>query len=150
MRILVHIQTSTIPPNISARFPIFVPHFLPNSAHVYVRIPVIHPMKIAGYSIESVDILSEIPTASASILVASQSVMRDCIPNEFFSILRKGIFNLFPFVDQVSQRFVPLRNCPRLDILKRCRENCALDNNYKPLKRRSIASWKPKRRRLLI
>lgn len=74
------------PPIISAYFPIFSHHFFQNSIPRNDRKNVTIPIMIAGIVMLSVVAVRDIPTASASILVAIPSMMSDLYPNLFSMI----------------------------------------------------------------
>lgn len=73
------------PPIISARDQMWCENFFPNSTPMYDTIKVVIPIVIAGNSIDVIFAVSDTQTASASMLVASQSVRSDRREKIFFS-----------------------------------------------------------------
>ena len=86
LRMLHPISINIHPPIISARFPIFVPHFFPNSIPRNERKKVITPIKSAGIHIFDILAVSDTPTASASILVAIERMKTDFHPKVFLEL----------------------------------------------------------------
>lgn len=81
MRVLIPIPMSTIPQTISARDPIDSENFFQNPTPMNDIQKVIIPIQRAGIRICVVLAVSDIQTARASILVATESVKREVSEN---------------------------------------------------------------------